>query len=115
MTHEALKAPLDPARSPHTGLTRAHWVELADRTTRGIRPFATSGHALVHLPGPVSGSGRRSDGLEGFAHTFLTSTFRTLIWDSLSDRERQRVVHWLQGAVGRSTRAAPSPTATPCR
>src|SRR5262249_22298511 len=37
------------------------------------------GHALVHLPGPVSFSGRHSDGLEGFARTFLLAGFRLAV------------------------------------
>jgi hypothetical protein len=63
-------------RSPYTGWTRAHWERLADDLLRAVRPFATPGHALVHLPGPASRSGRWSDALEGFARTFLLAGFR---------------------------------------
>ena len=63
-------------RSPHTGWTRTHWEHVADRMLTAVRPFATSGHALVNLPGPESRSGRWSDGLEGFARTFLLAGFR---------------------------------------
>ena len=63
-------------RSPHTGWTRAHWEHVADRMLTAVRPFATAGHALVNLPGPESRSGRWSDGLEGFARTFLLAAFR---------------------------------------
>lgn len=62
--------------SPVTGWTREHWVSLADRTVRAVQPWATPRHALVHLPGPQSRSGRLSDGLEGYARTFLTAAFR---------------------------------------
>jgi hypothetical protein len=66
----------DRALSPYTGWTRAHWEQLADQLLRAVRPFATPGHALVDLPGPASRSGRWSDGLEGFARTFLLAAFR---------------------------------------
>jgi hypothetical protein len=62
--------------SPYTGWTRAHWEAAADRTLAAVRPYASPGHALIDLPGPVSSSGRRSDGLEGFARTFLAAGFR---------------------------------------
>ena len=68
--------PEDRARSPYTGWTRAHWEYVADRLLTAVRPFATPGHALVRLPGPESRSGRWSDGLEGFARTFLLAAFR---------------------------------------
>lgn len=66
----------DFAQSPYTGWTREHWVALADRTVRAVQPFASPRHALIHLPGPVSRSGRLSDGLEAYARTFLASAFR---------------------------------------
>jgi hypothetical protein len=47
-----------------------------DNTLRAVRRHASPGHALVALPGPVSVSGARSDGLEGFARTFLAAGFR---------------------------------------
>jgi hypothetical protein len=56
--------------------TRADWEALADRTLAAVRPYATPDHALIHLPGPESRSGRWSDGLEGFARTFLLAGFR---------------------------------------
>jgi hypothetical protein len=68
--------PEDRERSPCTGWTRAHWEHVADRMLTAVRPFATDGHALVSLPGPESRSGRWSDGLEGFARTFLLAAFR---------------------------------------
>jgi hypothetical protein len=66
----------DRELSPYTGWTRAHWERLADDLLLAVRPFATPGHALVHLPGPASRSGRWSDALEGFARTFLLAGFR---------------------------------------
>ncbi|WP_445954610.1 DUF2264 domain-containing protein [Streptomyces sp. LNU-CPARS28] len=41
-----------------------------------VRPYAADGHALLHLPGVPSINGVRSDGLEGFARTFLLAAFR---------------------------------------
>jgi hypothetical protein len=66
----------DRVISPYTGWTRAHWEALADAQLAAVRAYATRRHALVDLPGPASRSGRRSDGLEGFARTFLLAGFR---------------------------------------
>jgi hypothetical protein len=68
--------PPDHALSPLTGWTRAHWTTTADRLLAAVRPYASPGHALIDLPGPASASGRWSDGLEGFARTFLLAAFR---------------------------------------
>jgi hypothetical protein len=68
--------PEDPVTSPYTGWTRAHWEDLADSQLKAVRGYATRRHALVDLPGPASRSGRHSDGLEGFARTFLLAGFR---------------------------------------
>jgi hypothetical protein len=69
--------PEDRERSPYTGWTRAHWEHVADALLAGVRPHATPRHALIHLPGGrPSVNGRRSDGLEGFARTFLLAALR---------------------------------------
>jgi hypothetical protein len=68
--------PQDRAVSPYTGWTRAHWESIVDTTLAAVRRYASPGNALVALPGPVSVSGARSDGLEGFARTFLAAGFR---------------------------------------
>ncbi|WP_329544657.1 DUF2264 domain-containing protein [Streptomyces sp. NBC_01356] len=68
--------PEDRLLSPYTGWTRTHWEGLADAQLAAVRPYATDRHALLHLPGPASRSGRHSDGLEGFARTFLLAGFR---------------------------------------
>lgn len=57
-------------------LARSDWEALADRLLLAVRPHASPSHALVDLPGPASRSGRWSDGLEGFARTFLLAAFR---------------------------------------
>lgn len=68
--------PDDRAASPYTGLTRAHWEAAADGLVRAAWHWATPGGALLDLPGRPSGSGVRSDGLEGYARTFLAAAFR---------------------------------------
>ncbi|MGA5191694.1 DUF2264 domain-containing protein [Streptomyces exfoliatus] len=63
--------------SPYTGWTRAHWEATADRLLLAVRPFASPERALIGLPGPrPSWSGTRSDGLEGWARTFLLAALR---------------------------------------
>lgn len=75
---ETSRGRLDEDRelSPYTGWTRRHVADLADRSLLALRPWATPGHARFDLPGPSSGSGPISDGLEAFARTFLTAGFR---------------------------------------
>ncbi|MFJ4620305.1 DUF2264 domain-containing protein [Streptomyces sp. NPDC088812] len=69
--------PPDHALSPRTGYTRAHWEAAADALLAAVEPYATADHALYHLPGDrESWSGRLSDGLEGYARTFLLAAFR---------------------------------------
>ncbi|MEU6074351.1 DUF2264 domain-containing protein [Micromonospora sp. NPDC047074] len=70
-----LPAP-DPVNAPYTGYRRAHWEHLADRMLLAARRYGSPGHALIDLPGPSSASGRWSDGLEGYARTFLLAAFR---------------------------------------
>ncbi|MFE9769325.1 DUF2264 domain-containing protein [Streptomyces sp. NPDC005808] len=55
---------------------RAHWERTADQLLLAVRPYATAEHALIQLPGVPSHSGVHSDGLEGFARTFLLAGFR---------------------------------------
>lgn len=68
--------PPEPACPPAIGWSRADWERLADRALAAVRPYATPDHALIHLPGPESRSGRRGDGLQAFARTFLLAGFR---------------------------------------
>ncbi|MFK4070793.1 DUF2264 domain-containing protein [Streptomyces sp. NPDC029674] len=67
---------LDSDLSPHTGYTRAHWEAAADGLLRAAWRWSTPGCALLALPGRPSVSGERSDGLEGYARTFLAAAFR---------------------------------------
>ncbi|MBO8193225.1 DUF2264 domain-containing protein [Streptomyces oryzae] len=69
--------PPDHSLSPHTGYSRAHWEAAADGLLRAAWRWATPGGALLDLPGRPSRSGTRSDGLEGYARTFLAAAFRT--------------------------------------
>ena len=71
----ALPAP-DRVRSPLTGWTRAHWEALADHLLQSAARYATPDFAQFRLPGRASGSGVVSDGIEGFARTFLLAAFR---------------------------------------
>lgn len=66
----------DRELSPHTGYTRDHWVAAADGLLAAAWRWASPGKARLDLPGPASASGVRSDGLEGFARTFLAAGFR---------------------------------------
>ncbi|MEV7794334.1 DUF2264 domain-containing protein [Streptomyces sp. NPDC087512] len=68
--------PTDRVLSPRTGWTRAHWEAAADRMLDAIVPYATPGFAQYRLPGRTSWSGVVSDGLEGFARSFLLAAFR---------------------------------------
>ncbi|MFI5661276.1 DUF2264 domain-containing protein [Streptomyces sp. NPDC051684] len=66
----------DRELSPFTGFTRAHWEAVADGLLGAAWRWATPEGALLDLPGRPSGSGVRSDGLEGYARTFLAAGFR---------------------------------------
>ncbi|MFD8378211.1 DUF2264 domain-containing protein [Streptomyces sp. NPDC059679] len=58
------------------GEDRARWERTADQLLLAVRPYATDEHALIDLPGVPSANGAHSDGLEGFARTFLLAGFR---------------------------------------
>jgi hypothetical protein len=73
---EPSRHPADVRLSPYTGWTRAHWEATADRMLLAVRPYAGPGNALISLPGPAGRAGAWSDGLEGFARTFLLAAFR---------------------------------------
>ncbi|MGW3243488.1 DUF2264 domain-containing protein [Streptomyces sp. NPDC001070] len=75
--HPFTLPPEDRELSPYTGWTRAHWEAVADGLLAAVAPHATPGGALYHLPGDRhSQSGARSDGLEGYARTFLLAAIR---------------------------------------
>jgi hypothetical protein len=66
----------DPHLSPCTGYTRAHWEATADRVLAALRPYASPHLAQYRLPGRAGHSGAWSDGLEGYARSFLLAAFR---------------------------------------
>ncbi|WPO69835.1 DUF2264 domain-containing protein [Streptomyces sp. KN37] len=68
--------PGDRVLSPFTGWSRAHWEALADRQLEALVPHATPRFAQYRLPGRASWSGVVSDGLEGYARSFLLASFR---------------------------------------
>jgi len=68
--------PEDRALSPRTGWTRDHWAAVADHLLLSLRPYFTPTRSQVRLPGQTSSSGADSDGLEGFARSFLLFAFR---------------------------------------
>lgn len=68
--------PEDRAASPYTGWSRAHWEATADGLLAAVDRHASPGRGLILRPGRHSWSGARSDGLEGYARTFLLAAFR---------------------------------------
>jgi hypothetical protein len=69
--------PEDRRLSPITGWTRAHWEHVADVLLEGVRPYQSRTHALIFVPDSRGiARRRRSDGLEGFARTFLLAAAR---------------------------------------
>ncbi|ONI87744.1 hypothetical protein ALI22I_21405 [Saccharothrix sp. ALI-22-I] len=66
----------DERLSGHTGWTRAHWEAVADHLLASVVPYATDDFAQFRLPGRTGRAGPVSDGLEGFARTFLLASFR---------------------------------------
>ncbi|SDY06508.1 hypothetical protein SAMN05421504_104395 [Amycolatopsis xylanica] len=68
--------PEDRDLSPHTGYTRAHWEAAADGLLEAAWRWSSPRGAFLDLPGRPSKSGVRSDGLEGYARTFLAAAFR---------------------------------------
>jgi hypothetical protein len=72
---ETLPGP-DRVLSPLTGWPRAHWEALADHLLEAAVRYATPDFAQFRLPGRPSRSGLVSDGIEGFARTFLPARLR---------------------------------------
>ncbi|HEY5223267.1 MAG TPA: DUF2264 domain-containing protein [Microbacteriaceae bacterium] len=66
----------DRALSPMTGLTRQHWAGVADNLLLAVRAYRSPSGAHIDLPGYPARAGTRSDGLEGFARTFLLAAIR---------------------------------------
>ncbi|MGW0190685.1 DUF2264 domain-containing protein [Streptomyces sp. NPDC003362] len=79
--------PADRGLSPLTGYTRAHWEAAADRLLDALRPYATPGLAQYRLPGRTGHAGAHSDGLEGYARSFLLAAFRIAGAESAGERD----------------------------
>ncbi|MFF3503348.1 DUF2264 domain-containing protein [Streptomyces sp. NPDC003247] len=69
-------APPPCGSSPRTGWERRDWASLADRLLAALDAHRSPGRARVLLPGPNSSYGPDSDGLEGYARSFLLAGFR---------------------------------------
>ncbi|MGN6221281.1 MAG: DUF2264 domain-containing protein [Microbacterium sp.] len=65
----------DRTVSPYTGLTRAHWVAVAEDLLFSAAEYRSESGARINLPGRPSIAGDRADGLEGFSRTFLLAAF----------------------------------------
>ncbi|MGJ0389806.1 DUF2264 domain-containing protein [Microbacterium sp. CGR1] len=62
--------------NPRFDGSRRSWQDLADSLLLATSSHASPLGSLVRLPGPSSASGPWSDGMEGFARTFLLASFR---------------------------------------
>ena len=69
--------PEDRLMSPHTGMTRDHWLAIADDLLLAAARYQSAGGARFDFPGRPSQQGTRTDALEGFARTFLLAAFRS--------------------------------------
>ncbi|MGY0236364.1 DUF2264 domain-containing protein [Longispora urticae] len=102
-----------PARdlrlSPHTGWGRGHWEAVADHWLLHLRRYASPDRAFFDIPGRTSGSGARSDGLEGFARSMLLAAHRTAHGDDPHD-----LAGWYAAGITAGVAGA-WPLADPCR
>lgn len=71
----ALLPPEDRALSPYTGVTREHWIAVADHLLTSADAYRSPEGARINFPGRPSQQGPATDGLEGFARTFLLAAF----------------------------------------
>lgn len=97
MPSELELPPEDRTLSPRTGWTRAHWAAVADRVLDALVPHATPDFALIRPPGRASRSGERSDGLEGYARSFLTAAFRVAADGGTGPRAEELVGRYAHG------------------
>jgi hypothetical protein len=87
----------DRTTSPYTGLTRAHWEAVADDLLLSAARFRSPGGARIDLPGRPSQQGTGTDGLEGFARTFLLAAFRHV--GSGGQEPHRHLDRYLEGVV----------------
>lgn len=71
----ALLPPEDRTLSPYTGVTREHWIAVADHLLTSADAYRSPEGARINFPGRPSQQGPATDGLEGFARTFLLAAF----------------------------------------
>jgi hypothetical protein len=65
-----------------------------------VRSYAGPGNALISLPGPASRAGAWSDGLEGFARTFLLAAFRLA---GAGGQDRHGLADWYAAGLATGT------------
>ncbi|GAA1356660.1 DUF2264 domain-containing protein [Streptomyces beijiangensis] len=101
-----------PTPSTYTGLTRAHWEKAADHLLLAVRPYASPRHGRIDLPGSrPSWSGPRSDGLEGYARTWLLAALRTA--GAGGDDPHGFLGRYAEGLAAGTSGAAEGPDAWP--
>ncbi|WP_406335199.1 DUF2264 domain-containing protein [Streptomyces sp. NBC_00203] len=93
--------------SPITGLTREHWEEYGDRLLEGAHAHASASYAQVNIPGRRSVAGPVSDGLEGFARTFLLAAFRIAGDGGEGPRAHQLIDRYAAGLAAGADRSHP--------
>jgi len=97
----------DRQLSPMTGYTRNHWLAAADAQLLAVRPYATADRSLITIPGVPSSSGERSDGLEGFARTFILAAFR--VAGEAGDDPHGHLEFYRQGLIAGTNPASAQP------
>ncbi|WP_345185928.1 DUF2264 domain-containing protein [Microbacterium panaciterrae] len=70
------KTRMDPALSPFTGWSRAHWEAVADHWLGQVARYDSPGGALPRLPGRITGDGVRREGMETVGRSFLLAAPR---------------------------------------
>nr|WP_277605899.1 DUF2264 domain-containing protein [Glycomyces sp. L485] len=95
--------------APYTGWTRAHWEAVADHLLDAVDPYATPDFAQFRLPGRPGQAGLASDGLEGFARTFLLAAFRISDLKRSPGAERDRAADRLLERYARGLEAGTAP------
>ncbi|MGI5149405.1 DUF2264 domain-containing protein [Plantactinospora sp. CA-294935] len=89
----------DRRLSPVTGWTREHWVAVGDHLLASVTPYASRDFAQYRLPGRTSRSGPVSDGLEGYARTFLLAAFRIAGGGSADEPPADLVDRYTRGLI----------------
>jgi hypothetical protein len=88
--------------SPHTGWTRKHWTSVADDLLAAVQRYRSPRGGRIDLPGAPAKAGVVSDGLEGFARTFLLAAFR-----AAGDEDGSALAPYREGLVSGPRPAGP--------